>query len=52
MRNTLYIIAAILMIFWAFGYFGLNTGVHIHLLIVIASISLLIRVLYDKKIAN
>lgn len=49
MGNILYIIAVILVIFWAIGYLGYNAGGIIHFLLVIAVISLLLRIIQGKK---
>lgn len=49
MGNLLYTIAAILLIFWAIGFFALNIGSIIHILLLIAILSLLIRVIQGKS---
>ena len=45
MGNLLYIIAVVLIIAWALGYFGFNSGNLIHILLVIAVIAVLLRVI-------
>jgi len=45
MGNLLYIIAVILVIAWAVGYFGYQAGGIIHVLLVIAIIAVLLRVI-------
>lgn len=45
MGNLLYIIAVILIIGWAIGFFAFNVGSVIHILLVIAVIAILIRVI-------
>jgi hypothetical protein len=46
MRNLLYIIAVILIIAWAVGYFGYHSGGSlIHILLVIAVIAILLKVI-------
>jgi hypothetical protein len=50
MGNLLYIIAVILLIAWAIGYFGLHVGGIIHVLLVIAIIAVLLRVIRGKKV--
>lgn len=45
MSNLLYIIAVILVISWAIGFFGYAAGGIIHVLLVIAIISLIIGVI-------
>lgn len=50
MGNLLYIIAVILVIAWAIGYFGYATGGIIHVLLIIALISLIFRVIQGRRI--
>jgi hypothetical protein len=45
MGNLLYLIAVILLIGWAVGYFAFNAGGIIHVLIVIAVIAVILRVI-------
>jgi hypothetical protein len=50
MNNFLYLLAVILIIAWIIGFVGFNSGGLIHLLLVIALISLLLRVIKGKDI--
>jgi hypothetical protein len=50
MSNLLYIIAVILIIFWAIGFFAYGVGAIIHVLLVIAVISILLRVIQGNRI--
>ncbi len=50
MGNLLYIIAVILIIGWAIGFFAFNTGAIIHILLVIAIIAIILRVIQGRKI--
>lgn len=50
MGNLLYIVAVILIIAWAIGYFGYAAGGLIHVLLVIAIIAVLLRVIQGRKI--
>jgi hypothetical protein len=50
MGNILYVIAIILLIFWAIGYFSYSAGALIHILLVIAVIAILLRVISGRKI--
>ena len=50
MGNFLYIIAVILLIFWAVGFVGYNAGGIIHILLVIALIAVILRVIQGRKI--
>jgi hypothetical protein len=49
MGNLLYIIAVVLLICWAIGFFAYSAGGIIHLLLVIAIISILLRVIQGRK---
>jgi hypothetical protein len=45
MGNLLYLIAVILIIAWAIGYFGYHAGGIIHILLVIAIIAVLLKII-------
>ena len=49
MGNLLYVIAVILVIGWAIGFIGYHAGGIIHLLLVIALISVILRVIQGRK---
>lgn len=49
MGNLLYIIAVILIIGWAIGFFGYSAGGIIHLLLIIAIIAILLRLIQGKR---
>ena len=50
MGNLLYVIAVILLIAWAIGFFGYSTGGIIHILLVIAIIAIILRVIQGRNI--
>lgn len=50
MRNLIYVVAVILVLFWAIGFFALSTGGIIHILLVIAIIAILFNVIQGKRI--
>jgi len=50
MGNLLYIVAVILIIGWAIGYFAYSSGDIIHILLVIALIAILFRLISGKRI--
>ena len=50
MSNLLYIVAVILLIAWAIGFFAYSAGGIIHVLLVIAVIAIILRVIQGKKI--
>lgn len=45
MGNLLYVIAVILILAWAIGFIGYNAGGIIHILLIIAVISVILRVI-------
>ncbi len=49
MSNLLYVIALILIIGWAIGVFGYAIGGLIHILLVLAIVSILIRIIQGKR---
>jgi len=50
MNNLLYLIAVILIIFWAIGFFAYSAGSIIHILLVIAIVAILLRVIRGNRI--
>jgi len=50
MGNLLYVIAVILIIVWAVGFFAYNPGSIIHILLVIAVIAIIFRIIKGDKI--
>lgn len=49
MGRMLYLIAFLLVILWAIGYLGYNTGPTIHVLLVLALIAVLTSVIRGNK---
>lgn len=50
MGNLLYVIAVILIIAWAVGFFAYSAGGIIHILIVIAVIAIIYKVVTGRRI--
>ena len=50
MGNLLYAIAVILVIAWAIGFFAYSAGAIIHILLVIAIISVLLNLIRGRNI--
>ena len=50
MGNLLYVIAVILLIGWALGFFVYSVGSVIHVLLVIALIAIVFRVIRGERI--
>jgi len=50
MGNLLYIVAVVLIILWAIGYFAYSASGLIHILLGIAIIAILLRVIQGDKI--
>jgi predicted ferric reductase len=49
MGNLLYIIAVVLIIIWAVGFLGYNSGGIIHILLVIAVIAVVFRLVSGQR---
>jgi predicted ferric reductase len=49
MANLLYVIAVILVIAWAIGFLGYHAGGLIHILLVIAVISVILRLIRGRS---
>ncbi|MDC7999367.1 lmo0937 family membrane protein [Gilvibacter sediminis] len=50
MRSLLYLIAIVLVIGWALGFFVYSVGGLIHVLLVIAVIAVLLRLISGRKV--
>ena len=50
MGNLLYIVALILIIGWAIGFFAYSIGGIIHVLLIIAIIAVILRLIQGKRI--
>jgi hypothetical protein len=50
MGYLLYIVAVILIIAWAIGFFAYGAGGIIHILLVIALIAIILRVIQGRKV--
>jgi hypothetical protein len=50
MGNLLYVVAVILIIAWAIGYFAFSVGGIIHVLLVIAVIAILFRIISGRRV--
>jgi hypothetical protein len=50
MGNLLYIVAVVLIIFWAIGFVAFNAGQIIHILLVIAIVAVLFRVIQGRRV--
>ena len=50
MSNLLYILAVILIISWAIGFFAYSAGSLIHILLVIALFAVILRVIRGKEV--
>ncbi len=49
MGNLLYLIAVILVISWALGFFAFHLGSVIHVLLVIALIAVILRIIKGER---
>ena len=50
MINLLYIVAIILIIGWAVGFFAFHAGGLIHILLVIALIAVILRIITGRRV--
>jgi len=50
MTNLLYYVALILILFWALGFFVYNIGALIHILLILALVSILLRIINGKNV--
>jgi hypothetical protein len=50
MRNLLYVFAVILVICWLIGFFGYSAGYLIHILLIIAVVSILLRLIGGNRV--
>jgi len=50
MRDILYVVAVILIIAWALGFFAFHVGGLIHILLVIAIIAIIVRVIQGRRV--
>lgn len=50
MSNLLYILAVILILLWATGYYAYDIGNVIHILLVIALVAIILRVIKGKNV--
>jgi hypothetical protein len=49
MKSLLYIMALVLILAWSIGFIGYGLGGAFHCLLVLALLSILMRVILDKK---
>ncbi len=50
MSNLLYLLAVILIVFWAIGFFAYSAGGVIHVLLIIAVIAILLRIIKGNNV--
>lgn len=49
MRNLLYVLAVIIVIGWAIGFIGYSAGGLIHILLIIALVSILLGIIQGRN---
>ena len=52
MSNLLYLVAVVLIILWALGFFMYSAGGIIHILLVIAVIAIILRIIQGRNPLN
>ncbi|MBL7875597.1 MAG: lmo0937 family membrane protein [Cyclobacteriaceae bacterium] len=50
MRDILYLLAVVLLVGWVFGFFYFSLGAFIHILLVLAIISILFRLIGGGRV--
>jgi len=50
MSSILYVVAVVLIICWAIGFFAYSTGAIIHVLLVIAVIAILLNIIRGNRV--
>jgi len=50
MNSIIYLIAVVLIILWAIGFFAYSAGAMIHILLVLAVVAILLRLIKGKEI--
>jgi len=52
MGNLPYFLAFFLIVAWSIGYFGTNAGAGIHMLLLLAIITLLLKVFQNRNVSG
>ena len=52
MKNSLYVIAGLLIVIWGIVFFGFKPIGIVHVLLVIAGFIILVRILFNKKLSS
>ncbi|MDA3883305.1 MAG: lmo0937 family membrane protein [Bacteroidales bacterium] len=50
MSNLLYIVAVVLLILWAFGFYAMDLGNVVHILLFIAFVAILLRLIRGRRV--
>jgi len=50
MKNTPYVIAALILVIWGLIYYGFHSGNGIHILLLVAGIIVLVRIVFSKQL--
>lgn len=49
MKNSIYVIAGLLIVIWIIVFLGFKTSGIIHMLLVLAGFMILVRIIFNKK---
>ncbi len=52
MKNSLYVIAGLLMVIWGIIFFGFNTSGAVHLILGVAGFIILIRIVFNRQLSG
>ncbi len=52
MKNSLYIIAVLLLVIWGIIFWGFNSSGAVHLLLIAAGVIVLVRLILNKQLSK
>ncbi|MBN2165125.1 MAG: hypothetical protein JW717_02495 [Marinilabiliaceae bacterium] len=52
MKNSLYVIAILLLVIWGIIFWGFHSSGAVHLILAVAGIIILIRLIFNKQFSN
>ncbi len=52
MKNSLYVIAGLLLVIWGIIFWGFNSSGAVHMLLAIAGFIILVRLIFNKQLTN
>ena len=52
MKNSLYVIAALLLVIWGLVFWGFETSGFVHVLLVAALVIVIVRLIFNKQLSK